>query len=342
MLDRTTRIAVAGAGSIGCHAGGSLALAGRTVTLLARQRLAETVRDKGLAIADLDGAERRLAPAAISAVEDPAAAFAGAGLVLVTVKSRDTAEMAELIARHAPPDAVVVSLQNGTANAAQLRERLAATQRAVAGMVSFNVIQSEAPDGAPLFRRTTSGEILVEADVPGLVELLNVAGLPVASAPDMTAVLWGKLLLNLNNAINALSGLPLVEQLSDRRWRLVMAAQIGEALAAMRAAGIRPARIGALRPALLPHVLRLPDFVFRILARRMISIDPEVRPSTAVDLERGRPTETDEFQGAIVRLAEEHGAKAPLSRLVLERIRAAEAAGKGSPRLSPDDFALSR
>ena len=167
---------------------------------------------------------------------------------------------------------------------------------------------------------------------------LNVEGFQVAPAADMTAVLWGKLVLNLGNAINALSGLPLAEQLADRRWRLLLAAQMDEALAVMRRAGIKPVAIGPLRPALLPYVLRLPDFLFRLLARRMIAVDPKARSSTLQDLDRGRRTETDEFQGAIVRLARQVGTAAPLSRLVLERIRAAEAAGKGSPRLTPDDL----
>jgi 2-dehydropantoate 2-reductase len=256
------------------------------------------------------------------------------------VKSGDTAEMGGLIARHAPADATIVSLQNGTGNVALLRQSLSATQRAVAGMVPFNVVQDEPPGGRVAFRRTTSGEIHVEAGVPGLVDLLNVEGLQVAPAADMTAVLWGKLVVNLGNAINALSGLPVAEQLADRRWRLILAAQMDEALAVMRAADIRPVAIGPLRPALLPYVLRMPDFLFRVLARRMIAVDPKARSSTLQDLDRGRRTETDEFQGAIVRLAEQAGTTAPLSRLVLERIREAEAAGKGSPRLSPDDLAL--
>ncbi len=336
MPDRRTRIAVAGAGSIGCYAGGCLALAGRTVTLLARQRIADTVQASGMTVADLAGGERRLPPTAIKASSDPVEAFADAGLILVTVKSGDTAGMAELIALHAPSDAVVVSLQNGVRNAAILRERLHPSQRVVAGMLPFNVILDE---GEPLrMLRATSGETRVETGVPGLVDLLNVEGFPVAAAGDIDAVLWGKLVLNLANALNALSGLPLAEQLSDRRWRLVLARQIEEAVTVMHAAGIRPARIGALSPALLPYVLRLPDFLFRIAARRMLSVDPRARPSTAVDLERGRPTETDEFQGAVIRLAEKTGTDAPLSRLVVERVRAAEAAGRGSPRLRPDDL----
>ena len=91
----------------------------------------------------------------------------------------------------------------------------------------------------------------------------------------MTAVLWGKLVLNLGNALNALSGLPLAEQFADRRWRLLLAAQMDEALAVMRARRHQAGGIGALRPALLPYVLRLPDFLFRMLARRMIAVDPE-------------------------------------------------------------------
>ena len=333
---------MAGAGSIGCYAGGSLALAGRPVTLLARPRIVDAVAAGRLAVADLDGSERKPRASALRAIADPAAAFAGAGLVLVTVKSGDTAEMARLVAGHAPPDATVVSLQNGTGNAALLRQSLLPTQRVVAGMVPFNVVQDETPDGRMVFRRTTSGEVRVEDGVPRLVDLLNVEGLQVASAADMSAVLWGKLILNLGNAVNALSGLPLAEQLADRRWRLILAEQMDEALMVMRRAGIRPLAVGALRPALLPYVLRLPDFLFRLLARRMISVDPKARSSTLQDLDRGRRTETDEFQGAIVRLAAEVGMTAPLSQRILDHIRAAEAAGEGSPRLAPDALMVPR
>lgn len=338
MLDSKTRITIAGAGSIGCHAGGCLALAGRRVSLLARPRIADAIDAKGLAVADLAGAERRLAIGAVLATADPVSALAEAGLVLVTVKSGDTAAVAELVARHAPADATVVSLQNGTGNVQTLQRIVPSMQRVVAGMVPFNVVQGETADGVPSFRRATSGTVLVESGVPGLVETLDVDGFPAAASDDMPAVLWGKLLLNLNNALNALSGLPLAEQLSDRNWRLLLAAQMEEALAAMRAVNIRPAKIGALRPPLLPRVLRLPDFMFRLLARRMLSVDPRARSSTWEDLSRGRRTEIDAFQGEIVRLAEKAKTAAPVSRRVLEHIRQAEAAGAGSPRLSPSDL----
>jgi 2-dehydropantoate 2-reductase len=71
----------------------------------------------------------------------------------------------------------------------------------------------------------------------------------------------------------------------------------------------------------------------------MIAFDPKAKSSTLQDLERGRRTETGEFQGAIIRLAEQAGMPTPLTRLVLDRIEAAEAEGKGSPHLSPDELA---
>jgi 2-dehydropantoate 2-reductase len=339
MIGEDTRIAVAGAGNIGCHAGGCLALAGRRVSLLCRPSLAGSIDRHGLRIVDLGGGVRDVPTGAIGAGSDPAVALAGAGVVLVTVKSRDTAAMAQLIARHAPAEAVVVSLQNGVRNADVLRRTLPASMTVVTGMVPFNVVRGETTDGAPLFHRASSGSTLLAAGVPGLRHLLDVTGFPVAEHADIEAVLWGKLVMNLNNAFNALSGLPLAEQLSDRRWRLLFADQVSEALGVLRAAGIRPGAAAGPPPALIPSILRLPDWPFRRLARRMLSIDPQARSSMWEDLQRGRPTEIDEFQGVIVALAEKHGQPALLSARVMQLVRDAERTGVGSPGLKPRDIA---
>jgi 2-dehydropantoate 2-reductase len=170
----------------------------------------------------------------------------------------------------------------------------------------------------------------------GLAGLLDVEGLGVETHSDMTAVLWGKLLINLNNALVALSGLPLASELADRRWRLILAGQIDEALAAMRASGIALARIGGLRPGLLPKLLRLPDWLFKRIARRMLAIDPQARSSMWDDLQRGRPTEIGELQGAVLRLAEKAGTAAPLLKRVTALVREAERQNLGSPALTPE------
>jgi 2-dehydropantoate 2-reductase len=143
----------------------------------------------------------------------------------------------------------------------------------VGGMVPFNVVQTREVDGRPRFHRATSGKVLIGTGIAGLSSLLDVPGLAVGEQPDIKAVQWGKLLFNLNNALNALSGLPLATQLADRRWRRLLAAQIEEALAVLRASGIHPARIESVPPGLIPFILRLPDAVFRVAARRMLAID---------------------------------------------------------------------
>jgi 2-dehydropantoate 2-reductase len=101
-------IGIAGAGSIGCFVGGMLAAAGRPVALLARPRVIQEIESHGLRLTSFDGSERQVAPDRL-ALSENASIFTDTGVVLVTVKSTDTAGMADVIAQHAPPDAVVVS-----------------------------------------------------------------------------------------------------------------------------------------------------------------------------------------------------------------------------------------
>src|SRR5947199_4314662 len=134
-------IGIAGAGSIGCFVGGMLAAGGRSVALLARPRIIDEIKARGLRLTGFDGFDRRLAADRFRLSDDPDI-FADAAMVLVTVKSADTADMADIIARHAPADAVIVSLQNGVGNAALLREKLPG-RRVLGGMVPYNVIALE-------------------------------------------------------------------------------------------------------------------------------------------------------------------------------------------------------
>src|SRR5258707_5930091 len=186
----TKPIIVAGAGSIGCFVGGALADAGRRVSLLARPRVIEEINSNGLRVTSFEGFDRTLKSSQLSLSDDPSI-FNDAGVVLVAVKSTDTADIADLIARHAPPDAVIVSLQNGVGNAAVLRERLPG-RRVLGGMVPFNVVAL----GAGRFHRSTSGDIVVAADDAGTAQGLSVPGLTMRATDNIDGVQWGKLLVN--------------------------------------------------------------------------------------------------------------------------------------------------
>jgi 2-dehydropantoate 2-reductase len=325
-------IGIAGAGSIGCFVGGILAAGGRRVALLARRRVIREIESNGLRLTSFEGFERTIAANTLTLSEDPQI-FSDAGTVLVTVKSADTAEISDVIARYAPPDAVIVSLQNGVGNVSVLREKLPG-RRVLAGMVPFNVIAR----GPGQFHRATSGDIVIEADDAGTAKRLSVPGLKMRPTDNIAGVQWGKLLVNLNNALNALAGLPLRQQLAQRAWRILFADQIAEGLAAIRAEGIKPVSSTPVPAGWTPHLLRLPDAIFEMLLGRTMKIDPEARSSMAEDLQRGRRTEIDYLQGVITEIADRHGLQAPLSRRIVELIKRAEAAGKGSPGLTPEQI----
>ncbi|MDB5765398.1 MAG: panE2 [Collimonas fungivorans] len=317
------KVAVFGAGAIGIYVGASLLAAGVDVVLIGRARMRAQIASQGLLLSDLEGRQQRLEGEHVP-YQESASALADADLILVTVKSADSAAAARAIAGYAKPSALIVSLQNGVGNIDTLRGLMSGWQ-VLAAMVPFNVAQMD----GNRFHRATGGELMIEADArlePWLVPFRR-AHLPLQQCEDFAAVQWGKLLLNLNNAVNALSGLALKSELSQRAYRRCLALLIDEALSVLRAAGIRPARIARVRPQLLPLLLRLPDAVFRRVAAAMLKIDPEARSSMWQDLQAGRLTEVDYLNGAIVRLAESLARDAPANRRIAALIHAAEQGG---------------
>lgn len=322
------RIAVVGAGSVGCYVGGRLAPHAE-VTLVGRPRVVDAVRERGLTTTSLAG-ERRHVAAGDVRLDTEMSAVAGHDLVLVTTKAIANADVAAQVGPFLTGDTIVVSLQNGLRNARVLEEGLEASfpSRAsrplvLSGVVHHNVV---AEDDAS-YRATTSGGITLK-DHPRIdpfVELARRAGLEVAVEPDMRGVLMGKLLLNLNNAVNALSGRPLREELRDRDYRRVLAASQDEALAVSKAAGIVPARTGPLPATLMPSVLRTPTPAFVTLARTTLRVSPEARSSMADDLRHRRRTEIGELQGAVVGLGEQYGVPTPVSARLVDLVSEAEA-----------------
>lgn len=318
------RIVVYGAGNIGLYLGGRLlehaAVEHAAVRFVGRPATAQALTKNGLQLSDWHGWKRHLHIEQLDLHTTPEAA-ADADLVLVCVKSSATAAVARELSRVLASPCTVVSFQNGLDNAERLREALP-RQTVLAGMVPFNVLQHR-----PGVLHQGSGGELMAADHPALQAYLPLfarVGLPLQLRTDMDAVLRAKLLFNLNNAINALSDLPLKQELSMRDWRRCLAIVQREALCAFRAAGMPVARLTPLPAAWLPRVLELPDSLFLKLAPRMLTIDPQARSSTWEDLRAGRTTEVDALHGAVVRLAASHGLRADANACLQALVRDAE------------------
>ncbi len=197
---------------------------------------------------------------------------------------------------------------------------------ALAGMVPWNVVRR----GAATYHRGSSGTLMLEhaEHATELYDALACGGLGFETRTDMDSVQWAKLVMNLNNAINALSGLPLRDELSQRGYRRVLAAAQREALGLLATKGQAVAKLTPLPPAWMPRALELPDAVFRVLAKKMIAIDPHARSSMWDDFEAKRATEIEYLQGEVVQLADSLGAAAPVNRALVGLVRAAETGGR--------------
>ena len=325
------RVAVLGAGSVGCFIGGVWQSSGIPVTFIGRPRIARDIHEHGLTVSDYSGWSERLKQVEFACVPAP---LADAGIILVTVKSGETEEAAREIAENARDGALVISFQNGVSNVNVLKEVLGDRFEIVRGMVPFNCAYL----GEGRFHKGVAGAPLYVEDrarTRKLVKRIGAGPAAIKLSNDMLGIAWGKLLINLNNAINALSGRPLREQLQSRDYRRVFAAAMREGLRLLKSAGIRPARVGAVGPRLLPLVIGSPDWLFNSVFIRKWKIDTKARSSMSDDLAQGRKTEVDYINGELVQLAHRLHVDAPVNRVIVELVRQAEA---GAPPLGSKEL----
>jgi 2-dehydropantoate 2-reductase len=323
-----------GAGAIGCYLGGLLADRGYAVTLVGRTRVCSEVSASGLVLTNMEQRSRRILPQQLSVTTD-SSALSEADLVLVATKSAHTRQAGEQLRAVLHPQAVVISTQNGMRNAELLRAALPA-HAVLTAIVGFNV--RSLGDGR--FRQSTTGPLVFERTaslaVTEIARVLGDCGLQVELRSNIRELQWAKLVMNLNNAISALSGAPTLQLLFNPRYRRVLRAVMGEALSVLRAANVRPARLGAVPVSMFPLLLGLPTLLLRLLLSVQLKADPDARSSMWEDLTRGRSTEVDELNGVIVALAAAHGCDAPLNRRIVDVVHEVEARRAGSPTWSPD------
>ena len=314
-------IVVHGAGSIGCYVGAAWMLAGLPVTFIGRQSVKDEIAANGLTVTDSEKRRIEARPDEVDFSTDTAALARG-DIIALCVKSTGTEKAAQEIAAHGRSGATVISFQNGVSNADVLKAALPGFN-VLQGMVPFNVARM--PNGR--WHKGVAGTLWAEDHevTRALAERLGKGPGGLRLSGDMKGVAWGKLLINLNNAVNALSGRTLLEQLSDRNYRRVVAASQVEALEILEAAGVEPAQIGPISPKLIPHVFASPDLLFRNTVLKMQKIDASARSSMADDFAAGRPTEIDWLNGEVVKLARSVGRRAPINERIVELVRQAEA-----------------
>ena len=292
------KIAVMGAGAVGCYYGALLAEAGQEVVLIGRPALVEAVTQQGL-ILERAGGQSRSFP---HASENPAA-IAGADLVLFCVKSPDTLAAGQAMAPHLSPQTMVLSLQNGISNAAQLS---AVLQQEVIPAVVYAAVEMAA---AGHVRHKGRGELILGEGAQPAAEILSAAGIKVEISAKADQALWAKFIVNCTvNAVSALTQQPYGVIAQEPEALALMRGVMEEALAVAQAEGI------VLESDFWPNIQAIIDGM------------PDQFSSMAQDIAKGRRSEIEVLNGELVARAKRLGLAAPRNSALSALIRLRQSA----------------
>ncbi|KAA0075260.1 ketopantoate reductase family protein [Tardiphaga sp. P9-11] len=295
------RIAVIGAGAVGCFYGAMLLRAGHDVTLIGRQTHVDAINAQGLYFESpiFTGFIPAKAATDIADLTPP-------DLVLFAVKSGDTDDTAAALRPILKPDTIVLSLQNGVDNPQRLRAIV--SQPVIAAAV---YVAAEMP-AAGHIKHNGRGELVIGASPQSeaLAKLLSDASVPTTIADDIDAVQWSKLINNCAyNALSAVAGIAYGEMFKVDGVPDIVTNAVVECLEVARACGIS-----------LPA-----DLLDKTLA--LAASMPLQQSSTSQDLARGKPSEIDFLNGFIVRKGAEHGIPTPTNHALQVMVKLVERSG---------------
>lgn len=297
------KIAIMGAGGVGGFYGGRMARAGEEVTFIARGEHLKAIQAKGLRVLSESQGDFELPQA--RATDDPAAVGV-VELIWMTHKAYDLEQAAEAIRPMIGENTVVIPLLNGLDNAEQIG--------AVVGMEHMMgaIVQMSASIAEPGVVRHNTGDRFVFGELEGgtspraeaIGKMLNDAGIPAELSEDIRIDIWSKYLnLTASAGLAALTRRSLGEVLDDADTRALFVACMKEVEALARKQGVA-----------LPE-----DICEQTLAR--YPAGSKVKPSMALDLERGRRMELDVFQGTAMRLGEQLGVPTPVNRFIYAALK---------------------
>lgn len=293
------RVAVMGAGAIGCYYGGLLARAGHDVVLIGRAQHVQAIERDGLVL-EMGGQDLQIPLRASTET----AALGNAQLVLFCVKANDTESAGVEMRTHLAPGALVLCLQNGVDNAERLRMVL--PDHEVAAVVVYVATEMVGPGRV---RHHGRGDLLVQRSeaCTALAPVLTAAGIPVELSGNARGALWLKLICNCAyNAIGAIAMRPNGENVQREGIAQVIHDVVEECLAVARAEGVE-----------------VPGDVHAVV-RRIAETMPGQYSSTAQDLMRGRRSEIDHLNGLVVRRGQALGVPTPANRVLWALVRLLE------------------
>jgi 2-dehydropantoate 2-reductase len=298
------RIAVVGAGGVGGGYGAALAKAGADVIFIARGAHLAAMKSEGLKVQGGRG-ETHLVPT--RATEDPAS-IGKVDIVLFCVKLWDVESAGQKIRPLIGPDTAVIPLQNGIDAAERLIPILGpdAVMGGVA-QISASIVRPGLIQQVGSFMRMIFGELdgKRRKRAEDFLALCLKAGFDATLSEQIQTELWMKFILLASNAsIMALARQPIGRLRDDPDLRPIFIAAYRETIDVGRARGV------ALPVDALEKIL---DFTGHA--------PPAMKPSMALDLERGNRLELPWLGGKVVELGLKLGVPTPTHSMMYAMLK---------------------
>ncbi len=320
------RILVFGAGAIGTYIGGSLALRGGRVTFLEQPKAVEELRARGLRL-EVNGerfsvnSERY--PVSFAASLEEALLHAPFDVALFALKSFDTPAALEAMKPFREQMPPVLCLSNGVENETALEAVLGA-QKVIAATVT-SAVGRRAVGDIVLERKRGVGLVSSHPLSERLSAALNEAGLNARSFPRAADMKWSKMLTNLPaNASAAILDMTPAEVFAHPGLFRLEMDMLREALAVMRALGLRVVDLPGVPVRALALGTRLPEGIARPLMQKAIGGGRGGKmPSFHIDLHSGRGrSEVEWLNGAVVRFGSQRGVPTPVNQVLTQTLLA--------------------
>ena len=306
------KIAVLGAGALGCAMGSCLSESGHEVWLINRREdHVETMNTLGLCV-QVNGADRYTPVKAALHASHVAAQIGTVDLLLVLVKSFHTREAITSSTSIVGPDTVVLSLQNGLGHEDVLAE-VVGRDKVMAGKTYAGGVML----GPGRIILGTEGKETYIGELEGrmtdrvqrVAAAFNAAGLITYISDNIIGTIWEKLLVNVaTGALSGITRLAYGDLYQVPEVKACALAAVQEAMDVARACGIGLSVNDPEQP-WIKAAARLP---------------PEFKASMLQSLERGSVTEVDYVNGSVVRWGQKCGVPTPVNSTLVACLKGIE------------------
>ncbi|AFJ88821.1 2-dehydropantoate 2-reductase [Burkholderia vietnamiensis] len=302
------KIAILGAGALGCAIGAALTEGGNEVWLLNRSAAhVEAMRRDGLRVDDRNGSRHVKVRATTRAAE------AGVvDLVIVLVKSFDTDAAMRGAVELIGPETLVLSLQNGLGHEDVLAD-IVGLERVLAGKTYVGGVMRNPGhiESGVVGKATHIGELdgRITPRANAIADTFNASGLDTTVSANIVGTMWDKLLVNVaTGALTGATGLTYGQLYDEPLLKATALSAVAEAMAVARAAGV-------------PLSTDDPERAWTLAGE---GLSPGFKTSMLQSLEKGSITEIDFINGAVVRWGRRHGVPTPVNATLVACIKGIE------------------